>query len=89
MPMKTYSYNKDYFLNNPYQKTVFFGWKRYFDQYYWARKFYSKVIKRYKKNGRLLEIGCGFGDLLKLLEKDFATFGIDISNYAISLAQKK
>ncbi len=46
-------------------------------------RFYTSLIRRYKKSGNLLEIGCSFGYLLKRLEKDFNTYGIDKSSYAI------
>jgi len=41
-----------------------------------------KEIFRHKKKGRLLEIGCGKGELLKLAKKHFNVEGIDISEYA-------
>jgi len=43
-----------------------------------------KEILKYKKNGNLLEIGCGKGGFLKLATKHFAVEGIDISEYAIN-----
>lgn len=45
-----------------------------------------KEIIRHKKTGKLLEIGCGEGKLLKELEKHFDIEGFDISPYAIQQA---
>ena len=44
-----------------------------FNQYWFARRFYASLIKRYRKSGKLLEIGCGLGDVLARLEDDFET----------------
>lgn len=42
------------------------------------------------KNASILDAGCAFGDLLALLDLDgFATYGIDISEYALKRAKKK
>lgn len=46
------------------------------------------LIKNFVKNGRLLDIGCGEGILLKEGEKYFETYGIDISETAIKRARK-
>lgn len=87
--MKSFSFDKNYFISGPYRDVVFTGWKKYLGQYFWARRFYVKLIKKYKKHGRVLEIGCGFGDLLRLLEKDFQTYGIDLSKEAIKEGKKR
>lgn len=49
-----------------------------------------KTIASHKRAGRLLEIGCGDGDLLLLLKKQgFLTYGVDISRAACSLTEQK
>ena len=58
------------------------------NQYWWARRFYASLILRYRKSGRLLEIGCGLGHVLARLEDRFETYGIDVSEYAIEQAKK-
>jgi SAM-dependent methyltransferase len=50
--------------------------------------FYSKIMRKKKKGGLLLEIGCSHGFLLKRLEKHFETFGIDISSSALNECRK-
>ncbi len=39
-------------------------------------------------HGRLLEIGCGFGYLLRHFEQEFMAHGTDISSHAIGIAQR-
>ncbi len=71
-----------------YGADFFEGYRGRFNQYWWARRFYANVIKRYAKAGRLLEIGCGLGHVLVRLQDDFETYGIDVSPYAIERARK-
>jgi SAM-dependent methyltransferase len=55
---------------------------------WWAIRFVARLVRRYQRGGRLLEIGCGLGRTLQLLEDDFETHGIDISAYAVELARR-
>lgn len=83
-------YTLDYFKSGPYKGAKISGLAKYFGKYYWARRFYAKLISRVTpKKGRVLEIGCGFGDLLKFLENDYETLGTDISQDAMSEAAKR
>jgi len=51
---------------------------------------YLEKITAFKKNGYLLDIGCAMGFLLELSEKKgFNSFGLDVSEYAVKIAQKK
>lgn len=53
-------------------------------------KVYLQEILRFKKGGKLLDVGCSLGFFLELAkEAGFETFGIDISSYALSEAQKR
>jgi len=47
-----------------------------------------KVILSSKREGTLLEIGCGKGEFLRLAEKYFQIEGIDISQYAINSSKR-
>lgn len=55
---------------------------------WWASRFIARVVHRYQQGGRLLEIGCGLGRTLHLLEKQFETHGIDISAFAVEQARR-
>jgi 2-polyprenyl-3-methyl-5-hydroxy-6-metoxy-1,4-benzoquinol methylase len=55
---------------------------------WWASRFTARLVRRYQRGGRLLEIGCGLGRTLQLLEDDFETHGIDISAYAVEMARQ-
>lgn len=46
------------------------------------------LILKFKKKGSLLEIGCAYGYFLKHASKNFETYGMDISKYAINKAKK-
>ena len=47
-----------------------------------------KYLSLYKKNGKLLDIGCSNGGFLKILQKKYNSFGIDIDAEAIKIAKK-
>jgi 2-polyprenyl-3-methyl-5-hydroxy-6-metoxy-1,4-benzoquinol methylase len=51
---------------------------------------YLDWIKKYVNGkARVLDVGCGFGYFLKLCDRLFwDTYGVDISNYAITIARK-
>jgi len=70
-----------------YGESFFGGYRGRFNQYWFARRFYASLIRRYAKRGKVLEIGCGLGDVLARLERDFETYGIDVSDYAIEQAK--
>ncbi len=70
-----------------YDEQFYSRYKGRFNQYWWARRFYANLVKRYRSSGRLLEIGCGLGHVLMRLEDRFETYGIDVSEYAIQQAR--
>jgi 2-polyprenyl-3-methyl-5-hydroxy-6-metoxy-1,4-benzoquinol methylase len=54
----------------------------------WSRHF-SKLSK-YKKTGRILDIGCSLGFLLNHARQfDWEPYGVEVSPYAVEYAQKK
>jgi len=58
---------------------------------WWSARFYARMVRRYAPpiaSRRVLEIGCGLGWVLQNLEREYATFGMDISAYAIEVARK-
>lgn len=58
-----------------------------FSMYWFARRYYAALVKRYAPSGgserQLLEMGCGLGHLLGLLQDDFACTGVDLIPYSI------
>jgi len=90
----SHPYTLAYFLNNPlgfYKKN--FKKVRPLSMYWFARKFYAKIINIHleKPTAKILELGCGLGDLLALLAKHsrLKLFGVDISADAIKVAKKR
>jgi len=56
-----------------------------FSMYWFARRYYAALVRRYapKGGGRLLELGCGLGHLVGLLQDDYQCVGIDLAEYSI------
>ena len=71
-----------------YDEAFYREYRGRLNQYWWARRFYAALIMRYRRSGRLLEIGCGLGDVLRRLENDFETYGIELSEYAVARARE-
>ncbi|MCK5632576.1 class I SAM-dependent methyltransferase, partial [bacterium] len=46
-------------------------------------------VKKYKKKGKILDIGCGIGRFLNFAKNDFSVFGTEISKKAVRLADNK
>ena len=51
------------------------------------RAFRTRLVGRFLPRGRVLEIGCAYGYLLRALEERFECVGIDVSEHAISVAR--
>lgn len=55
-----------------------------FSMYWFARRYYASLVRRYApRGGKLLEMGCGLGHLLGLLQDDFQCVGIDLIDYSV------
>ncbi len=81
-------YNEDYFCG----KTSFFykfGYGKALTDYF--KEIYKPIAKYAQKNGqgRVLDVGCAYGFMLEKFPDSYEKFGIDISEYAISIAMKK
>ncbi len=74
-------YTKDYFAKWNYADR---GMGRY-SMYWFARRYFARLIREYapRDGGKLLEMGCGLGHLLGLLQDDFQCVGIDLIDYSI------
>lgn len=79
------------------EQLLYQRYAEYYDNvYYW--KEYKKdvsvikgIIHKYKKSSgnELLEVGCGTGNYLKYISKDFSCTGIDISANMLRIAKQK
>ena len=47
-----------------------------------------KLIRRFRKNGRLLDVGCAYGFLVNEASKHFESYGIDISSFAVKKSKE-
>jgi SAM-dependent methyltransferase len=60
-----------------------------FSMYWFARRYYAALVRRYAPPAlagtqhKLLELGCGLGHLLGLLQDDYHCVGIDLIDYSI------
>lgn len=56
-----------------------------YSMYWFARRYYAALVRRYapRDGGKLLEMGCGLGHLLGLLQDDFQCVGIDLIDYSV------
>lgn len=78
-------YGKNYFKTNGYENLDF---KKKYTMYWWSCRFYARLINRFCKEGRVLDIGCGLGHLLKRLEDGYLTYGVDVNQWAVDQAKK-
>lgn len=54
-----------------------------------ADRRYITLLKKYKKGGSLLDVGCGSGDLLKTANANgFVAMGLDVNPHLVKCAQK-
>ena len=78
-------YTRDYFKKWNYADR---GLDR-FSMYWFARRYYAALVRRFApEGGELLELGCGLGHLLGLLQEDFQCTGIDLIDYSIEQTQQ-
>jgi len=62
--------------------------------YWFARRYYARLIHRFAPAGsegasrRLIEIGCGLGGLLRLVQDDFEVTGIDPLEMAVEASRQ-
>lgn len=47
-----------------------------------------KLIRQFRKGGRLLDVGCAYGFLVNEASKHFESYGIDISSFAVKKSKE-
>ena len=79
-------YNRSYFSRWNYADR---GLGR-FSMYWFARRYYAALLRRFAPPGpgALLELGCGLGHLLALLQEDFRCTGIDLIDHAVAQTRR-
>jgi 2-polyprenyl-3-methyl-5-hydroxy-6-metoxy-1,4-benzoquinol methylase len=84
-PVPVEHYTREYFQKWNYADR---GLGKY-SMYWFARRYYAALVRRYAppsapgESRRLLEMGCGLGHLLGLLQDDFQCVGIDLIDYSV------
>lgn len=74
---------REYIIRNYYRKNIFAKTFAFFIQN-------SFAMPSYIKDGKVLDMGCGVGDILLLLRRiGFKVFGLEIDKNAVSIARKK
>ncbi len=84
------SYSKDYFENSSCSNYPV-NYSSLINRFGMEMKFTEalKLIKKFKKDGNLLDMGCAYGYFVNLASKNgFDACGMDISNYAIKKSRK-
>lgn len=99
--LKKYYPGSDYYAYSSGDDKSFFGRLRsYLVQHYYNQNLLSKIISTFihnvpaipswRKNGKILDVGCGTGDTLILLKKlGWNVFGLDIDKNALTVASKR
>ncbi|RMG48215.1 MAG: class I SAM-dependent methyltransferase, partial [Acidobacteria bacterium] len=80
------SYGREY-----YRQAYGLDEMRRFSIHWWSARFYALLARRVLRRAggrRVLEVGCGHGYTLARLEREFETFGIDLSEYAVGRARE-
>ncbi len=57
-------------------------------KYFWSRRFYANLVLQERRGGRLLEVGCGLGHLLRRFQDRFEAYGVDLSPYSVDQSAK-
>lgn len=83
-PASKHPFDETYFKSGAYAEVSFAR----FSQYWWSNRFYALLVRRYAPpGGRVLEVGCGLGHLLRWLSPRYQVYGTDINAWALSQAR--
>jgi SAM-dependent methyltransferase len=59
-----------------------------FSSAWWSARFYVRVLRRYVRTGRVLDHGCGMGNVLKVLQAGYEPYGVDVSAFGGAAARR-
>jgi len=77
------------FFDRFYQEGGYEHYNSFDRQLYWARKEqYAEIINGLAKGLRVIDVGCGDGDLLRLLPQTLEIYGLDVSILALKEARQ-
>ena len=88
-------YKKGYFKNSAFNvvKSTFYGYGKYLEEEEYIKATFNerlKIINKYSKKGRLLDIGCALGFFLEIARDDgWDVQGLEIIDYAYKYAINK
>lgn len=89
MSNKSSKFEKEYFQGDKSNYTTCYDYKAGNIEMVYKERALEVLQQKVPANGKVLDAGCAFGDLLSLLDRNnFSTFGIDISKYALERAKK-
>ena len=78
------AFNETYFSSGTYAAVSF----QPFSQYWFSNRFYAAIIRQQSSGGKVLEVGCGLGHLLKFLQPRFHVVGTDVNPWALEQSRK-
>jgi len=79
-------YSEDYFRGRADYSYIDEREIKKYSRYVWDRR--VRIIHKYAGEGNFLDIGCSFGGLLESAAKYYTPYGIELSEYAFSHAEK-
>src|SRR3989344_3184132 len=85
MAAEKQKFEKDYFIGGNGTVYTDYGKDAWIEVNY---RIVLSLIKKFKRKGKLLEIGFGYGHFLRMAEKDFETYGIEISKFGCNMAKE-
>ena len=84
---KEHAKTNDYFYRAPYRYIYWNGYESLNIRVRWEP--IIKEIMRFKQGGKILDIGCAYGFLLKFLPNSFEKYGVDRSKIAVNRAKRE
>ena len=81
--MEAKEYDRNYYIGK--DSNYIFGYQHLRWKIFWGRRL--KILKKVISSGTVLDTGCAFGFFIKMVERNFQVYGLDISEYATQKAK--